>query len=360
MVRSMPSAGLVALILTTAVAAAGTGAVVGAGDDSARDARGRACDRVAWPQGPRTVQRLVASLEPGQTGCLHRGTYAGRVKISVRGTAARPITLQSFPGESARIVGRVWLTRRSAHVVVRRLYLDGRNRGGLPSPTVNGRHIRFETNDVTNRRTGICFILGHEDYGTAWDVTIRRNRIHDCGRLPATNLHQGIYVSVARNTRVVGNWITDNADQGIQLFPDARRSYVAGNVIDSNGEGIIFGGSSRRAARDNLVEGNVISNSKLRENVESHFEGPIGSGNVLRANCVGGGIRDAGTGTGGIIDPPVGFEAIDNVVARPSFRGPGDFRLAPDTPCAFVFAGDPDVVPGPSHRPPPLPRRLRP
>src|SRR5918996_926305 len=142
MVRSMPSVGLVALFITSALAAAGTGAVVGAGDDSAEDARARACDRVAWPS-PGAVQRLVRTLRPGDTGCLHRGTYTGRVRISRRGTAARPITLQSFPGESARIVGRVWLTRRSAHVVVRRLYLDGRNRGGLPSPTINGRHIRF-------------------------------------------------------------------------------------------------------------------------------------------------------------------------------------------------------------------------
>jgi Right handed beta helix region len=358
MVRSMPSVGLAALIFTTAVAAAGTGAVVGAGDESASDARARACDRVAWPSGPGTVQRFVRTLRPGETGCLHRGTYTGRVKISRKGAPGRPITLQSFPGESARIVGRVWLTRRSAHVLVRRLYLDGRNRGGLPSPTINGRNIRFENNDVTNHRTGICFILGHDAYGTARQVTIRRNRIHDCGRLPATNLHQGIYVSVARDTRVVGNWITENADQGIQLFPDARHTYVAGNVIDSNGEGIIFGGGERKAASDSLVEGNVISNSKLRENVESHFEGPIGSDNVVRANCVGGGIRDVGTG--GIIDPPVGFEPVENVVAIPAFRGPGDYRLRPDTPCAFVFTGDPDVVPGPSHRPPPLPRRLRP
>jgi hypothetical protein len=358
MVRSMPSVGLVAVIVTAAVAAAGTGAVVGAGEESARDAGRRACDRVAWPGGAGTVKSLVRSLEPGETGCLHRGTYVGRVKIAARGRPGRPITIQSFPGESARIVGRVWLTRRSSRVVLRRLYLDGRNRGGLPSPTINGSHIRFETNDVTNRRTGICFILGHEDYGVARHVTIRRNRIHDCGRLPATNLHQGVYVSVARDTRVVGNWIVDNADQGIQLFPDARGTYVAGNVIDSNGEGIIFGGSARRTARDNLVEGNVISNSKLRENVESHFEGPTGSDNVVRANCIGGGIRDAGNG--GIVDPPVGFELIENVVSPPSFRGPGDYRLSPDTPCAFVYKGDPDLVPGPSHGPPPLPRRLRP
>jgi hypothetical protein len=357
MVRLMPSLGLITLLFTTAVAAAGAGAVVGAGDDTARDARQRACDRVAAPAGPRSVQRLVNSLRPGQTGCLRGGTYVGRVKIHNRGTAARPITLQSFPGQSARIVGRVWITRRSSHVVVRRLYLDGRNPPGLPSPTVNGRHIVFETNDVTNRRTGICFILGHEAYGTAQDVTIRGNRIHDCGERPATNLHQGVYVSVARDTRVVDNWITDNADQGIQLFPDARRTYIAGNVIDSNGEGIIFGGGARRAAMDNLVEGNVISNSKLRENVESHFEGPVGSNNVVRGNCIGGGTRDIGTG--GILDPQVGFEAVDNVLAAPSFRSRGDYRLAEGSPCATVFSGDRDSVPGPSHRPPPLPAWLR-
>jgi hypothetical protein len=320
----------------------------GDGDEQGSAARSRGCDRIVSP-GPRAVQRLVNSLRPGEVGCLSAGTYRGSVTIRGRGRPSRPITLQSRPGESARLVGRLQVSGRSAHVVVRRLYLDGRNRDGLPSPTVNGRRIRFVDNDVTNRNTAICFALGHERFGVARHVTIQRNRIHDCGRLPPTNLDQGIYVAEARDTRIVGNWIYANADQGIQLYPDARRTYIAGNVIDSNGEGIIFGGSEGQAARDNLVQGNVISNSTIRENVESHFDGPIGTGNVVRRNCIGGGVRDAGMG--GIIEPQVGFEAVDNVLAVPSFRALGDYRLAAGSPCAEVFAGDPERVPGPQLKP---------
>jgi hypothetical protein len=316
--------------------------------DEGSAAAARVCDRVASP-GARAVQRLANSLDPGEVGCLNGGTYRGTVTIRNSGEPGRPITLQSRPGESARLVGRLVVAGRTRHLVVRRLWLDGRNRDGLPSPTVNGRRIRFAHNDVTNRHTAICFALGHERYGVAHGVTIQRNRIHDCGRLPPTNLDQGIYVAEARDTRIVGNWIYGNADQGIQLYPDARRTYIAGNVIDSNGEGIIFGGSRRQAAVDNLVQGNVISNSTIRENVESHFDGPIGTGNLVRRNCIGGGVRDAGMG--GILEPQVGFEAVDNLLAVPDFRALGDYRLAPGSPCTEVFSGDPGRVPGPRLRP---------
>jgi nitrous oxidase accessory protein NosD len=304
----------------------------------------RPCDRLASP-GQRAVQRLVDSLRPGQVGCLREGTYRGSVMIRSAGEPGRPIVLQPRPGARARLVGPLAVTRGAAHVVVRRLYLDGGERPGTPSPIVNGRDVLFLDNDVTNGHTEICFALGNPRFGVAHNVTIQRNRIHDCGRLPATNLDQGVYVAVARGTRIVGNWIYENADQGVQLYPNARGTLVAGNVIDGNGEGIIFGGARRVAASDNLVRGNVISNSRIRSNVEWHFDGPIGRGNVLRGNCIGGGIRDAGNG--GIMEPQIGFKAVGNLVAEPAFRAPGDYRLTPGSPCTRVFAGDPNRVPGP-------------
>ncbi len=358
-----PPAAAVALLTATAITLGACAGDSSGDDDGAQAARSGPCDRVAAPRGSdsnpgtlkrpfRTTQRLVDSLRPGQTGCLRSGTYFGPTMIRRAGEPGRPITLQPRPGESARVVGRVVVTRRASRVVVRRLYLDGRNRGDVPSPTVNGRRILFVDNDVTNQHTTICFALGHERYGTAQRVTLQRNRIHDCGALPPTNLHQGVYVAVARDTRVVGNWIYNNADQGVQLYPDARRTYVAGNVIDSNGEGLIFGGTRWSAARDNLVEGNVISNSRLRDNVESHFDGPVGTNNVIRRNCIGGGVRDSGAG--GIITPEFGFDAINNLLGAPAFRGgePFDYRLVPRSPCARVFKGDLERVPGPG-RPPP-------
>jgi hypothetical protein len=334
-------------IMTVAALAAGTGAIVGSSvDDSSSAVRG--CDHVVAP-GNHAVKRLVRSLEPGEVGCLRGGRYRGSVEIGARGEPGRPITIQPYPGESATIAGRLWVNRHSAHLKIRRLHLNGRNRAGLPSPTVNGRDIRFVDNDVTNDHTAICFVLGHRRYGVARNVTIQRNRIHDCGRLPATNHDHGVYVAVARDTRVIGNWIHDNADLGVHLFPDARRTYVVGNVIDSNGEGVLFGNGDGTAPRDNLVEGNVISNSRLRYNVESFFEDdqPAGSGNVVRLNCVGGGVRDDGEGEGGILSPASGFEDVDNLIAQVQFAAPGDLRLPADSPCRSVFRGDPDRVPGP-------------
>jgi hypothetical protein len=354
---------MLALVAVAAIAAAAAGAVTGADEERGQSAAARngTCDRFAAPRGSdgnrgtlrrpfRTPRRLVASLRPGQTGCLREGTYRGQLPINNAGTPGRPIVLQPRPGESARVIGPVMVTGRAARVIVRRLYLDGRNRDESPSPIVNGRHIKFVDNDVTNSHTSICFALGNYRFGIARNVTIQRNRVHDCGTLPATNLEQGVYVAIARDTDVIGNWIYANADQGVQLYPDARRTRVVGNVIDSNGEGIIFGGSGRLAASDNLVEGNVISNSKLRDNVESNFDGPIGTGNVLRANCIGGGVRDAGLG--GIIDPAIGFRLVGNLVAAPTFRGPSDYRLAAGSPCLRVFRGDPNRVPGPALPPP--------
>ena len=76
-------------------------------------------------------------------------------------------------------------------------------------------------------------------------MVIEGNRIHDCGELPAANHDHGIYVGNAAGRSIRDNWIYDNADRGIQLYPDADRTAITGNVIDGNGQGVIFGGERR-------------------------------------------------------------------------------------------------------------------
>jgi parallel beta-helix repeat protein len=296
-----------------ALVAAALGGCGGGDDESQRPRVASVCDQVVTPGSAAAVERLMTRLDPGQTGCLRGGDYRGSIELTTRGTSTDPITLRSYPGETARLLGRLWLNRESAYLVIRGLALDGRNSEGLPSPTVNGQHIDFVGNDVVNEHTAICFDLGHPFYGTARNVTIRDNRIHDCGRLPPTNHDHGIYVGVARDTRIVGNHIYDNADVGIHMYPDAQRTYVARNLIESNGEGVLFGGTAEVAPRDNLVEHNVIRDSRTRYNVESHFEpgGPIGEDNVVRENCIEGGVRDE-HGSGGMA-PQFGFQATGNV-----------------------------------------------
>jgi parallel beta-helix repeat protein len=299
------------------------------------------CDRVASP-GPGAAQDLVNSLSPGQTGCLRAGLYEGNVKVSRAG-----ITLTRYAGEKATVKGRFWVAEGADNVTVEGLYLDGTNPNILPSPSINADGVTFRRNDVTNYNHSICFSLGHPDWGRADNTTIEFNRIHNCGRLPATNHDHGIYVTTATNTLIRGNWIYDNADRGIQLYPDAQNTTITGNVIDGNGQGIIFSGEGGVASNGNLVEGNVIANSKLRNNVESWYPpgNPIGRDNVVRDNCVKGGAYDYGNG--GIGDQR-GFKVVETVRTKPAYanRSTKDFRLAPGTPCRDLLAYR-TKVPGP-------------
>ncbi len=309
------------------------------------------CDRVAAPAGSdsnpgtealpfKTAQHLVNSLVSGQTGCLRSGTYSENVKISVGGSAGSPVTLRSYPGERARLIGRLWIAEGANYVTISQLDLDGTNATNLPSPTVNANDTEFTDNDVTNNHTSICFNLG-SGWGRADRTSVERNRIHDCGRLPSTNYDHGIYVALSRGSVIRNNLIYDNADRGIQLYPNAQETTIQNNVIDDNGVGIIFSGDDGVASNDNLVEYNIITNSNVRYNIESWYPdgNPIGTGNTVSKNCIDGGTRDYGNG--GIQEPQEGFTATDNLNVNPLFvdRAAKNFHLQSSSPC-LPLTGD--------------------
>ena len=299
------------------------------------------CDRVAATTGSdsaagtaaapyRTATMLVGSLAPGQVGCLRGGVYPESVSIS-----RDHVTLTSFPGERATLLGRLWVKRGGDGVVLAGLSLDGENASSLPSPTINGDDVQLLGNDITNDHTSICVSIGSTTWGRAQRTILRGNRIHDCGRRPSTNYDHGIYVAAADDTQILDNVIYGNTDRGVQLYPDAQRTVVRGNIIDGNGEGVLFSGAGGSASSGSMVEGNVISNATIRTNVESWYPtgNPSGSANVVRANCVWNGAR-------GSIAAQTGFVATDNRTADPGFvgRSAGDFRLSQGSPCATVMA----------------------
>ncbi len=296
-----------------------------------------ACEKVASPLGSdaysgsadqpyATFEHLANSLKPGQTGCLRAGIYQGDARITRGGNGPAPTTVTSYPGERATVLGRIHVADQANNIVFTQLDLDGRSADNLPSPTVNGDGIVFRDNDITNHNTTICFVLGSDGYGRARGTVIERNRIHNCGELPPTNHHHGIYVEASDGARITENWIYDNADRGVQLFPDAQGTYVARNVIDGNGQGVIF---SRESA-NNVVENNVISNPAVRYNIEDWELS--GGGNTARRNCVWS-TRHAGNPGG--IQPGLGVSVVGNLVTDPDFvdRGGKDFRLRPGSPC---------------------------
>jgi parallel beta-helix repeat protein len=305
------------------------------------------CDKVASQQGSdagngspsapfRTVGALAASLSPGQVGCVHAGTYAGGLRIGHGGAPGAPIVLRSYPGEQALITGRVYVPQGSDYVTIGDISLDGNFQGSgrLPSPTINANHVTFESDDVTNDHTEICFDVGSSTWGMADSTVIAHNRIHDCGVIPATNHQHGIYVQDATNTQIVGNTIVNNADRGVQLYPNSTGAVISENVIAGNGEGVIFSGEGGVTSNGNLVEHNLIVNSQIRRDIESWYPSgtPLGVGNLAQGNCVS--ARGIDTSSGG-------FTAQGNVTASPAeliATGAGAYAAAPGSACAAVLA----------------------
>jgi parallel beta-helix repeat protein len=283
-----------------------------------------------------SVQRLANALTAGQTGCVRGGTYTQDVTITHTGSASAPITITSYPGERATLNGRLWVHQGADYVTVSNMNLNGRNTSELPSPDINAAHTTFTGNDVTNENTAICFDIGSDTtYGRATNTIIQGNRIHQCGKLPAANHDHGIYVESSTATTIVENVIYDNADRGIQLYPDAQQTTIERNIIDSNGEGIIFSGDFGLASSNNTIANNLITNATLRYDIESWYpEGnPTGQNNTVLHNCVWGGAK------GTIQTLQTGFTATNNTTTNPEYANPttGDYRINSTSPCATLL-----------------------
>jgi len=281
----------------------------------------------------RTIAKLLSRLAPGQTGCLRAGLYLENVTVTRGGRPGKPVMLTSAPRGRATVRGKFVIAEGADDLVVANLNIDGRNTvGATATPIVNGDRSIWLGNDVTNGHTMICFVIGSvRGRGVAEGTVVSRNRIHNCGRLPATNHDHGIYVAAAVGTVIRDNYIYENADRGVQLYPSSQGTVVAHNVIDGNGVGVIFGGDGVYASSGNSVVANVISNSMIRANVESSWSGgsPVGVGNVVARNCLW-------NGRGGNIDASAGgFVVHGNIEADPLYvgRSTGDFRLRQHSRC---------------------------
>ena len=289
----------------------------------------RVCDRMAAPWGSdraagrarspyRSPRRLASALRPGETGCLRGGTYTQR-EVIVR---TRKVTLRSAPGERALWRGRVVLAGRRQKLVD--LVLDGSyGPRDLPSPTVNGPEVVISDSDITNPK-GICVSVRSWDGLRPDGFAIQRNRIHDCGKRPPANHDHGIYVVDAVGGVIRDNVIFRNADRGVQLFPDAHRISVVRNTIDGNGSGVILSNSSSR----NVVRENLISNSVVRWNAESH--NLRGRGNRFESNCVRPGHRDPDYHeNGGVMLPPIVAQGGNVVASGELYRASAEGDYTP-------------------------------
>jgi parallel beta helix pectate lyase-like protein len=284
----------------------------------------------------RTAGELVHALHRGQTGCLRRGTYT----FSLLKVETPDIILSAYRNQGVTLEGEVKVLPSAAGASIQGMKLDGGGGSGHIGPRIYADGVVLRDNEITNDHTAICVsVSAYYSNPPPHGVVIERNRIHDCGTLPPTNHEHGIYVAHGVGTVIRDNWIYDNADRGIQLYPDAQRTKVVANVIDSNGQGIVLSGAGSEVSSNNLIAHNIISNSNVGWNVYSGAPGPTAKGNVLRHNCLwAGNSRPLFDTNGGLETPSRNFLATANSVVHPQYSNPAaaDYTLSPKSACPLA------------------------
>lgn len=321
------------------------------------------CDRVSAPTGSdltgtgtqgnpwRTMQKLSDSLTPGQTGCLRNGTYDEDVTATDSGLAGARITIRSWPGEVARLNGR--LVVEGDFLAFSQLVLDGHSAGGSAfGVTVEGDDVALMDNNITSGAAASCLNVGNQ--GTAAQrahrLVLLRNRIHNC--------RTGVRVRAATYTAVLNNLIYDNVDRGVRLEPDATSSFVWRNVINGNGEGVLLAGDASDASESNAVHANIVSYSDSRWNIGSSFDaGNVPSYNHVWNNCLYATNEDTSfNANAGIVGASAtrGFGLYAQTLGEPQFldRDARDFRLAATSPCRATTGDVADLFGGPDAAPP--------
>jgi hypothetical protein len=276
-------------------------------------------------------------LSPGAVGCLHAGTYGTEdtfQDFTKSGTTSAPITLQSYPGETATIKG--YSAIDSSNVVFTRLKIDGSTHTRAPGGNCpNGRAATFTLagngivldhnvitpSDQANSSNGVYVQGSNED--------IRYNMIHDVGACTDATFgyDHGVYIGHGSGTSVHGNWIWNiHFGWAIQVYPDPSNTHVYSNVIDSARSGLTLCSTGS----NHIFENNVVSNDTIGAMTSGC--GPQGSstGNIVRNNDA---FNDPG-GVGSVsgisysgnvsVDPQYADAANHNyTVLNPSLAGYG-------------------------------------
>lgn len=227
-------------------------------------------------------------------GVLAPGTYDHPVGI------ARSVRMFA-PGCTFTKQAKVYPSARGSRITDAKFDTHGMG------PFIYASNVYLDRCEITNAHTDIGLILdGYFDGPKPTGIRVRWCHIHDCGPLPRKNYSHGIYCK-AVGAEIVGNYIADNADRGVQLYAPDTSDYPRGcivhdNIILGNGQGVVINGSH------NVVCSNRIGDSQAGEDILIGYNvgpGNIAAGNYVGAGGIGGGVgvERITLGKGGTLDP---------------------------------------------------------
>lgn len=215
------------------------------------------CDAELSPGG--NVATFEASLLPGQTGCLHGGTYTGHWSLTRSGTVGSLITLQSYPGEQATfsigsagdgvsLPGTDYLRLKGLS------FRNGSGNGNtLLFPNGNADNVQIIDNEFGPTNGQAVFADATTDH-----LIVDGNYCHDIGADPTRQTH--CFYIEGDDNRVSNNLCT-NVTTGfcVQMYPVCHRGVIANNT--SNGAfqgGIIVGRESGTCDSVDVVNNIVV------------------------------------------------------------------------------------------------------
>jgi hypothetical protein len=292
-----------------------------------------------------TLQRAAGLSNAGDTICARQGTYQG-AQMTHSGEPGAPITMRSYPGETATVEGgqfRVmadWgvevafvvvegmefraspendqgIFLHSAHDVVIRnnRFLDSVG-GGISG---SGARVLIDGNEFARCSIGIV--------GTGTGFVVTNNRFH-------SNLDSGVMLSAYPLDPASEN------QQPLEVYAGGRDWVISNNVFVSNAKTAVV-------LWQELAVGAAIHNNIFHRNAESEAEpgtngvsfSGSGSGHTLINNLYDG------SGAPVIYEMPPPFVESGAVFEIPGFRDQDafDFRLQPGSPA--IDAGDPSGAP---------------
>jgi hypothetical protein len=324
---------------------------------SAQAATAVSCTLYASPSGSDTTgdgsqanpfqsaQHLVSVLTAGQTGCLTTGTYSQSPGLSFEhgGSAGAPITLASAPGQTATLSGGyVYIPTGSDYVTLENLNINGAQTTQV-SVQIFGSEDSLIGDDITNdEQHNSCIIMGYPgDTPYPTNTLIENNTIHQCGNKADGNQDHAIYFSQSIDATVTNNVIWGTAAFALHIYPNAQGNQITHNIIDANGYGAIFAGSSESTSNDNNVSYNIITNSTIGMGVQQSWGGTTGTGNTFTHNCLN-------NNAGGNIETPTGYSTTNNTTATPDYTNPTthNYTLPTTSPClATVQNAGPTTTP---------------
>jgi len=275
-----------------------------------------------------TLQHAADTIGPGDIVQVRAGDYQG-ANFETSGTAAQPIVVEAYPGESPAITSDNPQTpdgfniEGASYMTIDGFTINGRSRAGIRAVTCE--HVTVRNNSVD--QSGVFGIFT----GFCDDMLIENN-------VATRSVEQhGIYVSNSGDRPVIrGNVLWGNSRCGIHMNGDGTEggdgiisdALVEGNVIYDNGvdggSGINMDGVQDSLIRNNLVYENHASGISL---YRIDGGGPSSGNRVLNNTIV---VASDGRWALNIQDGATGNTFLNNILHNNhSFRGSID--ISPDS-----------------------------